>query len=106
MQLFDAGKSVFSGPVRMFYHAGEGTVKAGVGVSKRHFKKASERNRIKRLMREAWRLQQHSLHNSTNLELFFIYTGNTLPSFQFIFEKTGHCISLLNKQLRKNENPA
>jgi ribonuclease P protein component len=50
----------------------------GVGVGARHFKKAVDRNRIKRITREAWRVQKatlyHSLHEKKiQAAVFLIY---------------------------------
>jgi ribonuclease P protein component len=57
----------------------------GVGVSKRYFKKAVDRNYIKRLTREAYRHRQEELKNvisakGAGLDLFFIFTGKELPT--------------------------
>lgn len=61
-------------------------LKFGVGASTRSFKKAVDRNRIKRLTREAWRLQknelqQQLLEQNRELDVFFIYIGKELPDF-------------------------
>lgn len=40
-----------------------GHPRIGLTVAKKHVKQAHERNRIKRLMRESFRLHQHSLPN-------------------------------------------
>lgn len=60
-------------------------VNAGVGVSARNFKKAVERNRIKRLLREVYRTQkQQLLATATNKQLhidtFFLYIGKEIPT--------------------------
>ena len=64
--LFAQGKSISSFPVKVFYlpveHTPEHPVQVGVGVSARNFKKAVDRNTIKRRMREAYRLHKLPLH--------------------------------------------
>jgi ribonuclease P protein component len=79
-------------------------MKVGVGVSKRHFKKAVDRNRIKRLMREAYRLQKLPLQNilkekKYSLQVFFIYTGKELPEYLLIKEKIATVLLQLQQKI-------
>jgi ribonuclease P protein component len=105
-QLFKEGKSFVSGPARVYYtFTGAGTsLQFGAGVSTRNFKKAVDRNRIKRLMREAWRLQKTPLNQmlkeqNRQLNVFYIYTAKQLPVYQDIYEKTGKIIERLCKMM-------
>lgn len=68
------------------------SLQAGFTVSAKNFKKATFRNRIKRVMREAYRLQKYPLdqilqQKGKNLALFFIYTSRDLPDFAATKEK-------------------
>lgn len=92
-QLFAQGQSVVAHPLRMVYIKTEFDtpvkIKAGVSVSKRHFKKAVDRNRIKRLMREAYRLQKASYINniSGQYALMILYLGKEEINFKTIYSK-------------------
>jgi ribonuclease P protein component len=61
-------------------------IQAGVSVTKRRFKKAVTRNRIKRLMREAYRLHKNDVFNtiSTSYAFMFLYIGKQEPTFEEI----------------------
>lgn len=66
--LFRGGRSrsVAAYPVRAVYMVAErgeesAAVQVLVSVSKRHFKRAVKRNRVKRQIREAYRLNKHAL---------------------------------------------
>jgi ribonuclease P protein component len=60
-------------------------VKIIISVPKRLFKKAVDRNRIKRLMREAYRKNKIILYEHLNTKhcfLMFIYTSKTIETYQ------------------------
>jgi ribonuclease P protein component len=61
-QLFVEGSSVSSFPLRFVYlkkeHKGKTPLMLGVSVAKRNVHKAVHRNRIKRVIREAYRLEK------------------------------------------------
>jgi len=84
---------------------GGSPVQAGFGAGSRHFKKAVDRNRIKRLSREAYRLQKLPLMDllkkkERSLAVFFIYTGKELPDYRTVYDKIG---VLLQKLMREFE---
>lgn len=111
-QLFREGTAFSNFPFRVLYklnQTAKDPLQTGFAVSSKHFKKAVDRNRIKRLMREAYRLQKNELHGlllqqQKQMAVFIIYVGNELPDYDFVFEKTGHVLTRLIKIT--NENPA
>ena len=102
--LFQKGEAFSVFPLRIIYrfspnaaHA-KPLVQAGFSVSKKKLPKAVQRNRVKRLMREAWRLQQHDLTTKQSLDFFLIYTDRELPTFEKIYGAVGTAIQKLNKK--------
>ncbi len=75
-------------------------VQSGVTVSKRNFKKAVDRNQVKRLIREAYRLNKQDLISITkgrqrSLALFFVFIDKSVPTFELVEEKMKSCLKKL-----------
>lgn len=107
--LFSSGKAMSAHPLKVLYDFVEDTspLTAGVTASRKSFKKAVERNRVKRVMREAYRLQKLPLENALaernkSMTLFFIYTGKELPVFAEVYEKVKILLQRLVEQVQKH----
>lgn len=104
-QLFKEGKSVSNNrftlvylqhPLNTFYPA-----QAGFSVPKKYFKQAVDRNRIKRLMRESYRLHKNEWYaqlaeQKKQFAIMFIYKGDKLPSWQQVSKSIAACLTKLN----------
>lgn len=104
--LFKEGKRFSLPPFRVHYQPADDGLKFGTGVSNRSFKRAVDRNRIKRLAREAYRLQNGVLKEwgsatGKGLHIFFIYTGTERPEYKLIFEKMGQALKKMAGLLQK-----
>ena len=104
-QLFSDGQRLSQPPIRVVYRkTTDAGLKYGVTVSGKLFKKAVDRNRVKRVLREAWRLQKNELEQQLSvkgqgLHVFFIYTDKELPVFATISKVTGTIIRKLNERI-------
>lgn len=105
--LFKEGKSFSVFPLKVCYSVqalpvANSPLLFGVAAGTRNFKKAVDRNRIKRLIREAWRLQKNELQEklkerNLQLHVFFIFTGKELPDYKLIAEKTAVALQKLEQ---------
>ena len=109
--LFAKGKSFTVFPIKIFYLLHENNIdffaKAGVGVSYKYFKKAAERNRIKRLLRETYRKEKLPLYtylqqNNKQVIFFLLYIDKALPQYLEIKKSMFAIISKLIKVLDEN----
>ena len=105
-QLFNDGQRFSISPFRIFYSFQNSSapvnqlLQAGFGASSRNFKTAVDRNRIKRLTKEAWRLQKNDLgdllkEQNRKLNVFFIYTGKELPAYDEVYNNMKKIVSKL-----------
>jgi len=120
-ELFASGESFAVHPFRVYFLKkkiedciaingrllpAESVLQAGVGVSKRNFKKAVDRNKIKRITREAYRLQRTELEEliiakkEWCLKLFFIYNGTEKPDYRLVREKVRSALSRLHEKFK------
>jgi len=110
-QLFSHGKSFHIFPVKLIYleinEVVDYPVKTGVGASSRNFKKATDRNRIKRLLREAYRGEKITLHNYLQAEnrkvvFFLLFTGKAVADCELIKAKMPLLMQRLIHELNEN----
>lgn len=73
-----------------------------ISVSKRRFKHAVDRNRTKRLIREAYRQNKHLLLSELNgrhLDLAFLWISDQLSDFQVVEAKVKNLLQRIGENL-------
>ena len=101
-ELFARGKSFTVFPLRVVWQVAdkEQGLRAGVSAGSRYFKKAVDRNRAKRLMREAYRISRYELalllkEKNKGMSVFFLYQHKELPEYHALKEKMEAAIKRL-----------
>jgi len=105
-EIFEKGKKIKQYPFvlnYLFVDESDSPIKIVVSVPKRLVKFANKRNRLKRQIKEAYRLNKADIYqkleqNNKNLALFLIYTGKEKENYHFIEKKL---ILLLNQLKEK-----
>ena len=102
------GESIFKPPILLAFIPSELSTRYPVqvmfSVSKKKFNKAHDRNRIKRLMKEAWRLHKHEVYenlkgSNKQYAVAFLYLEQTMPTFDLVEQKIIAAIHEFNQRL-------
>jgi len=105
--IFSTGETVYSGNIRINFIKTEFTdnaiAKVGFSVPKKKFKRAYKRNRLKRIMREVYRLNKPQFYDiltkkNIKIALLFVYLGDKIEDYSY-FEK--NILSALDKMIKK-----
>ncbi|MEW6467495.1 MAG: ribonuclease P protein component [Bacteroidota bacterium] len=107
-ELMEKGNSFTVFPLRVVWKETRMSVlspaRIAISVPKRSFKKAVDRNRIKRQIREAYRkskagLYSHLAGGDKKINVMLVYTGKELPEYRLIESKMAEVLRQLKKRV-------
>lgn len=109
-RLYEERNSVKAYPLRMIFlqteHTSDFPAQVGVSVPKRNFKLAVDRNRIKRLMRESYRLQKEIVYDNLDKPYIFMisYLGKQECTYEEMFLKMEKLLTRFVSETKNSKN--
>ncbi len=113
-RLFQEGHAFVAYPLRVVWlplseaeraimHLGDHPAQVAFSVPKRRYKSAVARNRVRRQVREAYRLSKHRLYEqlrcrSLHIALIFIFVGREDPSFDQLANSMRRVVQFFARQ--------
>ncbi len=110
--LFAHGRSFISYPLRVIFVETDGLhenrVSVLISVPKKRLKSAVKRNRVKRLIREAYRLNKYafcidSVKEAHGLDIAFIYVKDELTHYTAVEKGVRKALKEISRQLGEEE---
>ncbi|MDD2560214.1 MAG: ribonuclease P protein component [Bacteroidales bacterium] len=107
-KLFEQGKSFFVYPLRICWllapQTEESSVQVMISVPKKKIRKAVQRNRTRRLIKEAYRLHKSSLsgemqEKNLQLMLAFIWMSEQVPEYKDLELKMQEALRVLRNKI-------
>ncbi|SRR5260221_5803324 len=100
-ELFDKGSSFYLYPFKVLFLPNERSInQIMVSVPKSIFKRAVDRNAIKRRIREGYRLNKAKLHSDIFFSIAYIYTAKEILQSELIHNKI---VLSFKKLIERNE---
>jgi ribonuclease P protein component len=109
-KLYKEGKSVKSFPLRLVYiqveHTSKYPAQVGVSVPKRNFKKAVDRNHLKRLLRETYRKQKQLVYDTIDKPYVYMisYIGKEKCAYAEIEIKMEQLLKSFTEQIKTTKD--
>jgi ribonuclease P protein component len=109
-KLYKEGKSVKNFPLRLVYiqteHTSKYPAQVGVSVPKRNFKRAVDRNRLKRLLRETYRKQKQIVYNTIDKPYVYMisYIGKEEFTYAEVELKMEKLLNVFVEQIKTSKD--
>ena len=105
-QIYDKGKHLNYFPFKIVWlkEVGGAGLKVVFSVPKRKFKRAVDRNQIKRKLRDTYRKHKHEVqkaveNKNTRVSLFLVYLGKDIPPSEIVDDKINVLLKRLTKEI-------